>query len=232
MELGSTYHGLNGKVEMKLIAAVLSGSRIPSFICVLALSFSILFTCLPAESLSGEFYVKDKQGVQTYTNITPRKRGEYKHFMIWGNGKKTARLKAFTYSSVYDSYIKESADGNNIDPNLVKAIIKVESNFNRTAVSKKGAMGVMQLMPETARINGVSDPFNPEDNIMGGSKYLHRLMEMFDYNIELVLAAYNAGENAVIKYGYKIPPFAETRDYVRRVMHHYEYITKSSKYRI
>jgi len=101
-------------------------------------------------------------------------------------------------------------------------MIKVESNFNPQALSPKGAMGIMQLMPETAKKNGVSDAFDPQDNIEGGIRYFNKLMIMFNNRLTLALAGYNAGENAVIKYGYKIPPYPETINYVEKVYTHYD----------
>ncbi len=103
-------------------------------------------------------------------------------------------------------------------------MIKVESNFNPDAVSPAGAMGVMQLMPGTAERVGVADAFDPEENINGGIKYLAMLMKLFNNNTTLAIAGYNAGENAVIKYGYKIPPYEETIEYVDRVYAHYDHL--------
>jgi cell division septation protein DedD len=94
-------------------------------------------------------------------------------------------------------------------------------------VSPKGAVGVMQLMPETARNQGVTNPFDPSENIMGGVKYLKKLIDMFNGNISLALAGYNAGENAVVKYGYAIPPYNETMDYVDKVLVHYNNLKNS-----
>ncbi len=116
-----------------------------------------------------------------------------------------------------------------VDPFLVKAVIKVESNFNPKAVSPKKAMGMMQLIPETATIYGVNDPFDPEDNIDGGVRHLRDLMEYFSGDLELVLAAYNAGKDAVVKYGYDIPPYPETEAYVEKVLAYYKHI-KDTRY--
>jgi soluble lytic murein transglycosylase-like protein len=106
-----------------------------------------------------------------------------------------------------------------ISAELIKAIIKVESNYNAKAVSPKGARGLMQLMPGTAKRFGVSDSFDPEQNIIGGVKYLRFLFEEFgENNLDLVLAGYNAGEQAVKKYNNQIPPYRETKQYVKKVM--------------
>jgi soluble lytic murein transglycosylase-like protein len=103
-----------------------------------------------------------------------------------------------------------------VDPALVRAVIKTESNFNRFAVSPKGAMGLMQLIPATARRYGVRDSFDPQQNVDGGVRYLKFLLEKFKGNIDLSLAAYNAGENLVERLG-RIPPITETRNYVRKI---------------
>jgi len=116
-----------------------------------------------------------------------------------------------------DNLVKKYAQENNLDERLVKAIIKAESGFNPNAKSPVGAMGLMQLMPATARSLGVEDPFNPEQNIAGGTKYLRQLMDRFNGNKELAVAAYNAGPGAVNKYG-GIPPYRETQNYVRKVL--------------
>jgi soluble lytic murein transglycosylase-like protein len=105
-----------------------------------------------------------------------------------------------------------------ISPELLHAVITVESAYDVRALSPRGAMGLMQLLPATARRFGVRDPYAPRDNIMGGASYLKWLMGVFDNDLTLVLAAYNAGEQAVIKAGRQVPPFAETQAYVPRVM--------------
>jgi len=108
----------------------------------------------------------------------------------------------------------------NIPPNLLKAVAKVESNFRPNITSSKGAMGIMQLMPGTASYLGVTDAYNPEQNIMGGAKYLREQIDRFDGDVSLALAAYNAGWPAVVKHG-GIPPFKETQNYVPKVLEYY-----------
>ncbi len=123
-------------------------------------------------------------------------------------------------AAAIDQAIEASASKHNVDPNLVRALVKVESNFNPTAVSRKGAMGLMQLMPSTARELNVSNPFDPEQNVDAGVRHLKRLLESFNGNVPLSLAAYNAGAGAVQRNG-GVPPFAETRNYVRRITNLY-----------
>ena len=110
---------------------------------------------------------------------------------------------------------------NGLDPALLHAVITVESGYNPNAHSPKGAAGLMQLMPDTARRYQVADIWDPRQNVNGGARYLRDLLKMFNNNMGLALAAYNAGENAVIQHGNRIPPYPETRSYVPRVMQHY-----------
>jgi soluble lytic murein transglycosylase-like protein len=133
------------------------------------------------------------------------------------------------FESRFGNAILSASERYGVDPYLVKAVIKVESNFNPKAVSPKKAMGMMQLIAETASIYGVEDPFDPEDNIDGGVRHLRDLMKYFDGDLELVLSAYNAGKDAVIKYGYGIPPYPETEAYVEKVLAYYNHI-KDTRY--
>jgi soluble lytic murein transglycosylase-like protein len=119
-----------------------------------------------------------------------------------------------------DSAIEQAAARHNVDPNLVRAVVKVESNFNPNAVSRKGAMGLMQLMPSTARQLRVQDPFNPEQNVDAGVRHLKQLLESYGGDIKLTLAAYNAGAGAVARSS-GVPHYAETQNYVRRITNLY-----------
>jgi soluble lytic murein transglycosylase-like protein len=123
--------------------------------------------------------------------------------------------RPFTQQDV-DAAIEKAAAQHNVDPNLVRAVIKVESNFNPNAVSRKGAMGLMQLMPSTARSLNVSNPFDPEQNVDAGVRHLKKLMESYGGDVKLTLAAYNAGAGAVARSS-GVPHYAETRDYVKKI---------------
>ena len=117
--------------------------------------------------------------------------------------------------------VEDAARAHGVDEALVHAVILAESSYDPNAVSSAGASGLMQLTAETARRNGVRDRFDPADNIGGGVRHLKRLLVLFDGDVELALAAYNAGENAVIRAGNRVPPYAETRAFVPRVIRHY-----------
>lgn len=134
-------------------------------------------------------------------------------------------LKGFTTgNSQVDGFIVESGRRNAVDPLLLYSIMHQESTFKQGAISPKGARGLMQLMPRTALRFGVASIFDPRQNIEGGARYMRFLLDQFDGNIQLALAGYNAGEGAVMKYGNRIPPYAETQEYVRRISRRYSLI--------
>jgi soluble lytic murein transglycosylase-like protein len=122
----------------------------------------------------------------------------------------------------YDEYVKQAAAHNGVDPNLIVAVMRHESGFNARAVSYKGATGLMQLMPGTARRFGVTNIYDPQQNIEGGARYLRFLLDQFNGDINLVLAGYNAGENAVVNSGYRVPRYRETQAYVKNISARYD----------
>ena len=131
-------------------------------------------------------------------------------------------LRGYTTGSAeVDRYLQDSGKNQGVDPLLIYSIMHQESSFKSHAVSPKGARGLMQLMPSTAMRYGVTNIFDPKQNIEGGARYLRFLLDHFDNDIDLVLAGYNAGEGAVEKYGWQVPPYSETREYVRRISRRY-----------
>ena len=170
--------------------------------------------CLaPLSSTMGDIYgFKDENGVWHFTNVPSDPR--YRLYM------KTSGLKARPYIVKYEEIIKKASRQFDVDPHLIKAIIKAESSFEPDAVSKSGAQGLMQLMPATARDMKVNDPFDPEQNILGGTKYLSLLLKRFKRDTRLAVAAYNVGATTVDKCN-GIPPIPQTKRFVARVMEYY-----------
>ena len=164
----------------------------------------------------------DENGVMHITNLPTSP--DYK---LWIKERRVI-IKAGIDMTKYGPLIQKAADKYKVDYSLVKAVIKAESNFNHKAVSPKGAQGLMQLMPKTASTLQVKDSFEPESNIEGGVKYLRYLMNVYNGHLQLALAAYNAGEKAVAKYG-GIPPYNETQGYVKRVMSLYKQYSAEPK---
>jgi soluble lytic murein transglycosylase len=189
--------------------------------------FRIILLCL-AISIFPDYghtaiygYIAD-DGVYHYTNMIPI--GKKFRVII------TDRIKSIVTKNIdntsYDSLISQHAATHGVDPMLIKAVMKAESNFNPKAVSHKGAQGLMQLMPDTARLMNVDDPFDPEDNIKGGTRYLKYLDEIFGGDLELVLAAYNAGPKRVMDNNMNVPPYEETKSYIQRVKSYYNKLKK------
>jgi soluble lytic murein transglycosylase-like protein len=166
----------------------------------------------------------DADGVRHYTDVPDSNR--YKllvmssHDMTQSGERYNPALLA--RATQYDSIIETAAVSSAVEANLLRAVIVVESGFNSRAVSKRGAVGLMQLMPATASRFGVSNPYDPKQNIGAGARYLKFLIDRFGQNIRLALAAYNAGEDAVDRNGGQIPPFTETMAYVPRVLKIYQ----------
>jgi soluble lytic murein transglycosylase-like protein len=137
-----------------------------------------------------------------------------------------------TGDTTIDRFIVESGTRNGVDPVLLYSIMHRESSFKRFALSPKGARGLMQLMPATAARFGVRNIFDPQQNIEGGARYVRFLLNLFDGDVRLTLAGYNAGEGAVMKYGYRVPPYSETQEYVRRISQRYALMRDPSTARI
>lgn len=159
----------------------------------------------------------DSSGVTHFSNVPVD--GRYRLLLATPPEERPAvPAKYLAKSADYDPMIERAARAAAVRPELVRAVIVVESAFNPRAVSRKGAQGLMQLQPSTARRYGVSNAFDPEQNITAGAHYLRDLLSRFGNDLELTLAAYNAGEEAVERYGRSIPPFSETRHYVPAVL--------------
>lgn len=162
----------------------------------------------------------DENGVLHFTD-TPISGGKMELFIKDRSNSKSSYsqdYRSYYTSDEFNDIIEEAASANNVSSSLIKAMIKVESNFNPNAVSPKGAKGLMQIMPGTMRDLNIENPFNPYENVMGGSKYIRDLLRRFNNELTLALAAYNAGPGMVEKYK-NIPPFEETIGYVQKVLH-------------
>lgn len=180
---------------------------------LLFLVMNLLFFTAPA-CYADIYKYTDSEGVIHLTNI-PTEHG-VPYVLVMKEKRVIFQLKGDIAG--YDDLIAKASSKYRIDSSLVKAVIKAESNFNHRAVSPVGAQGLMQLMPATAASLQVRDAFHPETNIDGGVRYLRYLMNLFNGNLPLVLAAYNAGENAVLRNNNRIPPYRETQTYVKRVL--------------
>ena len=185
--------------------------------------------CVGTLPASADVYVHvDPDGTRHFTNVPSGGRSWKLLYREEAQGKPGAKRQRATRGRTdsaryrrYDAFLREAAGLYQLPEALLRAVVRVESDFRPEAVSPDGARGLMQLMPATGRSMGVRDPFDPRQNILGGSRFLRVLANRFDGNIELTLAGYNAGEGAVRKYGNKIPPYPETQRYVRRVLAHY-----------
>jgi soluble lytic murein transglycosylase-like protein len=173
---------------------------------------------MTSAAAGGDIYgYTDGDGVTHLSNVADD--GPYKLML---RNPKQYRLRSGSVqlprNAPFANAIRAAADASGLEPALIDAVITVESNHDPGALSPKGAMGLMQLMPETSRRFGVANPWHPAQNIRAGARYLSELLVMFDDNLPLALAAYNAGERTVIRYGRQVPPFPETKSYVKRVM--------------
>jgi len=147
----------------------------------------------------------------------PKAGGEHAYVVPRSESIRTTRAFADIRTTLYDELIERYAQANDVRTELVRAVVQVESGFNQWAKSPKGAMGLMQLMPATMREFGVRDAYNAEQNLRGGVAYLKQLLDRYDNNEVLALAAYNAGPGAVDRHGQTVPPYKETQDYVHKI---------------
>jgi len=190
---------------------------------------AVALSAVAQSALADIYMLKDERGVVHFTNIP---QGDKRFKMV----RKEAGTSAYTAAAgapqyqmpkeefirLYSPIIDSMSKTHNVESALVHAVITAESGYNPGAVSRVGARGLMQLMPDTARRFGVQNIMDPTENIQGGVKYLRELLTMFNGNKELAVAAYNAGENAVIRHGNRVPPYAETVSYVPKVLGIYQ----------
>lgn len=200
-----------------------TGKGICLLICLLA---------IPCSSLADIYKYVDKHG-RVYLTDRP-KNSEYKRLIKTWKGwveppsYYISREEFLRNREKFTPTVDSVAEQYNLPGPLLHAVITAESAYNPNAISRTGAVGLMQLMPETAKRYGVRNRNNPYENIHGGTRYLRDLLIMFKNDLTLALAAYNAGENAVKRHGYKIPPYEETRNYINKVLQYYkEYRTSS-----
>ena len=189
---------------------------------LVTLACSLWLLQVPFPVFAGDVYTfYSEDGARYYTNTPSPGRTKVRFPLVTRRCGSSARVVSTDPKmSAYESLIVQASTTYSVDPDLVRALIKVESNFNNRAVSPKGALGLMQLMPQTARELGVADPFEPESNIHGGVMYLSRLLDTLKGDLPLSLAAYNAGLERVIE-GKEIPAIRETRNYVKQVLNYY-----------
>ncbi len=195
---------------------------------MLAMAAVAVAASVAAPAFADIYSFKDEKGVVHFTNIS----GLDRRYKLVRKEDGTPTSPSSSYSAKvfmpsqediqkYANIIQTASKAYGVEPSLIHAVISAESAYNQYAVSRTGAMGLMQLMPDTARRYGVQNMMDPTENIHGGVRYLADLLTMFKGRVDLAVAAYNAGENAVIRYGHQIPPYAETRHYVPRVLGFY-----------
>ena len=201
---------------------VIAGMKKTTLLSLFLISISLL--TLPAAVTANPIYVYKENGVVKFSNKPPASGTAATVFkprqpsFSYYRAARTARLSGGLFKTSYTPYIKQASYKYRVDPALIRAVIHAESSFNPSAISPKGAKGLMQLMDDTRKRVGVTDVFSPAQNIDGGVRLLALLLKKYKGNQRLALAAYNAGEGAVARYG-GIPPYRETQDYVEKVLH-------------
>jgi soluble lytic murein transglycosylase-like protein len=201
--------------------ASVSKASVAGVLCLAALSLG------SSEARADIYRYVDKDGVISFSNVNKRGKLVMRSRDSRGPDSRSPRkVQAVREAqpqrdpALYDAYIREAAGLYQIPEALVRAVIRVESNFDPNAISRANAQGLMQLIPATAERMLVTDPFDARQNVLGGTRYLRVLANLFNGNLQLTLAAYNAGENAVIRYR-GIPPYQETQNYVTKVLQYY-----------
>jgi soluble lytic murein transglycosylase-like protein len=193
--------------------------RIVIILLTLFISTEVMADIYKFTDNDGRVYYTDEPRHSLYKRIIKSKTFRYSNL---NSNLNNYHAKVRTYTGAnkkkFAELIQQAAYRHNVDAKLVHAVIQTESAYNSSAQSPKGAVGLMQLMPDTARRFGVSDRNDPDQNIDGGTRYLKHLINMFNPNLDLAVAAYNAGENAVIRYNNSIPPYPETQNYVKQVL--------------
>ena len=193
----------------------MDGSGI-KFSKIFVLSAIIILMALVASVQADIYMYIDDNGVMHFTNTPTSNQHEYKVYI-----KERASVSTkFHTTDKFDKLISNASKEFNVDSRLLKAMIKAESDFDPRAISRKGAMGLMQIMPENFKMLNIDNPFDPWQNIRAGARYFKELYERFNGKLALSLAAYNAGPTAVDRYK-SIPPYQETEEYVRRVLRYY-----------
>ena len=177
---------------------------------------TIIITFLAPAAFADIYRYIDENGVMHFTNAPTSSSQDFKLFLR----EKRTSSSSWYYNKKYDDLITDASERFGVSFPLLKAIIKAESGFDPQAVSKKGAMGLMQIMPQNFKPLGLKDPFDPTQNINAGARYFRQLYDQFNGKLALSLAAYNAGPQAVERYK-TIPPYEETEEYVRRVLKYY-----------
>ncbi len=181
---------------------------------IISLALVVLFVVVLPVQADIYRYI-DENGVMHFTNTPTSSIQQYRLFL-----KEKSKVTRWYSSEKYDDLISDASERSGVSFPLLKAIIKAESDFDPHAVSKKGATGLMQIMPENFKPLGINDPFDPWENINAGARYFKQMYDRFKGKLTLSLAAYNAGPTAVDRYK-TIPPYEETQEYVRRVMKYY-----------
>ena len=197
----------------------------------LALFIATMLAASDAVAAAKIYTYLDAQGLRHNTDVPDNNR--YR-LLVLSPQDRTASgdrydVQLLARASQYDSIIEHAAIAAAVEPNLLRAVIVVESGFNSHAVSKRGAVGLMQLMPATASRFGVSNPYDARQNVHAGARYLKFLIDRFGHDVRLALAAYNAGEEAVDRNGGQIPPFSETMAYVPRVLKIYKMLGEQAR---